>query len=75
MISSQIYILISIIVLFLVFFIRKNNKSEKLTPLAGLSFAFILAGIIFGEDGITRYSFLGIGVLFAAIDIIRKLKK
>lgn len=55
---SQIYIAISIVVLaiiaLLVFFVRKNTKEKKLTPLVGLAFGFVLAGIyyisIFGDS-------------------------
>jgi len=74
---SQIYIAISIVVLaiiaLLVFFV--NKKYKKLTPLAGLAFGFILAGIIFGDDRLIGYSLIGIGVVFAVIDIIKKIRK
>ncbi len=78
--ASQIYILISIIVLLivaiLVFFIRKNKKQRNVfTPLAGLAFGFILAGIVFGNDRLVGYSLMGIGVLLAVIDMFRKSKK
>jgi len=80
--ASQIYILISIVILLIIFillfFVAKKNKNKKqkpLTPLAGIAFAFILASIIFGEDRLAGYSLLGIGVLLAVIDIIKKLKK
>lgn len=77
--ASQIYILISIIILLiiavLVLFVKKNKKQKPLTPLAGIAFAFILAGIIFGDNRMIGYSLLGIGVLIAVIDIIIKLKK
>ena len=76
---SQIYIAISIVVLaiiaVLVFFVNKNKKYKKLTPLAGLAFGFILAGIIFGDDRLIGYSLIGIGVVFAVIDIIKKIRK
>jgi len=75
---SQIYIAISIIVLgiisLLVLFVNKNNKDKKLTPLAGLAFGFILAGIIFGDDRLIGYSLIGVGVILAIIDMIKKLK-
>jgi len=77
--TSQIYILIAIIVLLiiaiLVFFIKKNKKQKPLTPLAGLAFGFVIAGIIFGESRLVGYSLMGIGVLLAIIDVIIKLKK
>ena len=74
--ASQIYIAISIVVLaliaILVFFIGKNKKEKKLSKLASLSFAFIIAGIVFGEDRLLGYSLMGFGVILAIIDIIKK---
>jgi hypothetical protein len=75
---SQIYIAIAIVVLaiiaLLVFFVSKNKKDKKLTPLAGLAFGFILAGIIFGDKRLIGYSLIGVGVILAIIDIFKKLK-
>jgi drug/metabolite transporter (DMT)-like permease len=78
--ASQIYIVISVIVLaviaLLLFFVgkKKGKKDKKLTPLAGLAFAFIIAGIIFGDDRLIGYSLIGIGVVIAIIDMVKKLK-
>ncbi len=81
--SSQIYIAISIVVLatiaILIFFVNKNKKDKKLTPpiltpLAGLAFGFILAGIIFGDQRLIGYSLMGVGVIIAVIDMSKKLK-
>jgi heme/copper-type cytochrome/quinol oxidase subunit 4 len=76
--ESQIFIIISIIVLaivvLLVIFLRRNKTEKKLSKLAGLSFAFIVAGIVFGEDRLIGYSLLGVGVILAMIDIFMKLK-
>lgn len=73
---SQIYILVSIIVLaaiaILVFFVSKNKEEKKLTPLAGLAFGFVLAGIIFGDDRLIGYGLMGVGVLLAIVDMVRK---
>ena len=75
---SQIYIAISIAVLaiiaLLVFFVNKNKKEKKLSKLAGLSFAFIIAGIIFSDDRLVGYGLIGVGVILAIIDMIKKLK-
>jgi len=77
--SSPIYIAISIVVLaiiaLLVFFVNKNKKDKKLTPLAGIAFGFILAGIVFGDDRLIGYSLIGVGVILAIIDIFKKLKR
>jgi hypothetical protein len=73
---SQPYILVAIIILALLvvqlIFIARRSKTRTLTPLAGLAFAFILAGIFFGESRILGYSLLGFGVLLAVIDIVMK---
>jgi hypothetical protein len=74
--ASQIYIIISIVVLaiiaILVFFVNKNKKGKKLSKLAGLSFAFIIAGIVFGDDRLVGYSLMGFGVILAIMDITKK---
>lgn len=76
--TSQIYIAISIVVLaviaLVVILLGKSKKENRLTPLAGLAFGFILAGIIFGDNRTIGYSLLGIGVIIAVIDIVKKLK-
>ena len=77
--ASQIYIIVSIVVLaiiaILVFFTKKNKKEKRLTPFAGIAFAFVIAGVIFSNDRLIGYSLIGVGVILAAIDIIIKLKK
>ena len=76
--TSQIYIAVSIVVLaviaLLVVFKDQSRKENRLTPLAGLAFGFVLAGIFFGRDRLIGYSLLGIGVILAVIDIFKKLK-
>jgi len=76
--ATQIYITISIVVLaiiaILVFFVNKNKKERKLSKLAGLSFAFIISGIVFGDNRLIGYSLIGFGVILAIIDIIKKIK-
>lgn len=76
---SQIYIAIAILALLviavLVFLAGKTRKEKNLTPLAGLAFAFVLAGILFGEDRWIGYGLMGIGVLFAVVDIYRNRNK
>jgi hypothetical protein len=76
--TSQIWIVISIAVLaviaLLLFFVGKNRKENRLTPVAGLAFGFVLAGIIFGDDRVIGYSLMGVGVLLAVIDMVRRAK-
>jgi hypothetical protein len=54
---------------------KKIKPESKLSPIAGLSFAFIIAAIVFAENRFIGYALIGIGVLLAIVDIIRKFKK
>ena len=78
--TSQIYIAVTIVVLaviaLLMVFVRKgkSGKETRLSPLAGLAFGFILAGLFFGEKRSIGYGLLGVGVLLAVIDMFKKLK-
>ena len=76
--TSQIYIALSITALamlaVLVLVIRKGPK-KKLTPMAGLAFGFVLAGILFSDDRLIGYGLMGIGVLLSVIDIFRQRRK
>ena len=77
--TSSIFIAVSIAVLavvaLLVFFMGKSQKENRLTPIAGLAFGFITAGILFGDDRLVGYSLLGIGVILAIIDMFRRSKQ
>jgi hypothetical protein len=72
------YIVISIVVLaviaLLVFVVGKKGRGQRLTPLASLAFAFVLAGILFGENRLVGYGLMGVGVVLAIVDIFNKSK-
>jgi len=76
---SQIYIVISIVVLaiiaLLVFFVRKNKKQKRLSRLASLSFVFVIAGIVFSDNRLIGYSLFGVAIILGVIDIVMKLKE
>jgi len=75
---TQIYIAISIVVLaviaLLFIVIGRSQKRYKLTPLAGIAFGFILAGILFGDDRLVGYGLMGIGVILSIVDIFIRYK-
>lgn len=79
MISSPIWIIMAIVVLAILavlsFLASKRGKEKRLTPLAGLAFVFVLAGVLFGNDRILGYSLLGVGVVLAIVDMFNKLRK
>ena len=77
--SSRIFIAISIvlllgILLYTDYMLRESDR-KKLTPLAGLGFGFVLAGILFGENRLTGYLLIGTGITLAVIDILIKFRK
>ena len=77
MTSSQVYILIVIIALagiMVVLVLTRKKMKKPLTPLAGLAFGFIIAGMIFGDNRLIGYGLMGIGVVLAVIDMVKKLK-
>jgi amino acid transporter len=77
--TSTSYILISILVFLivavLVFFISHNRQENHLTPMAGLAFGFIVAGVMFGENCVIGYGLMGIGLIISVVDIIRGSRK
>ena len=70
----MIAVAVMIVILAIIFFKRKK-KPEKLSALAGLAFAFIIAGIVFGDDRILGYCLIGAGVFLAVLDMLKSMKK
>jgi hypothetical protein len=74
--ASAAYIAVSVVVLavvaLLVFLIRREGKENRLTPLAGLAFAFVVAGMLFGEDRLIGYGLMAVGVVLAVVDIVNR---
>jgi hypothetical protein len=75
--TSQIFIVISIVTLAIVaiLFLAARKSKMKLTPLAGLAWAFVLVGIIFSEDRLIGYGLMGVGVVLALIDMFIQSKR
>ena len=75
--ASQIYILISIIVLAIiavVVFLRRKEQ-KPLSTLNTLAFLLVFAGIIFVNNRLIAYSLFGAGIILSFIDIAKKSKK
>ncbi len=76
--ARDVYILIAIVVLLLVaivaFVLGRREPHNRLSPLAGLAFGFVIAGILFGDNQQVGFTMMGIGAVLAVIDIFRKRK-
>jgi hypothetical protein len=77
--TSDLYLGIAIggivIVSVLVFLVGGKGQRSRLTPLAGLAFAFIISGVLFGEERFIGYGLMGVGVVLAVVDIIVRSKR
>ena len=69
----QIFVVLSIAVIaaivLLLFSMGRFHRQNKITPIAGLAFSFVISGILFGDDRMLGYSLLAIGVMLAVVDI------
>lgn len=80
--TSSVYVLIAILSLAVVavllryLFGRKfAGTRSRLSPLAGLAFGFVLAGLFVAENRILGYSLIGAGIILSIVDIILKMRK
>jgi hypothetical protein len=71
-IAISIAALVVIVVLLL---IGRGKQYHKPSNLAILGMSLVVLGIIFGDDRLIGYSFIGVGVLLSVIDAIRNRKQ
>jgi len=50
----------------------KTRRPGRITVLAGLAFALVLAGILLGQEQLLGYGLIALGVILALIDIVQK---
>jgi hypothetical protein len=77
---EPVWIAISIaalIVIMVLLLISRRKGKQLLNPsnLLVLGMSLVVLGIIFGDDRIIGYSFIGVGVLLSLIDAIRNRKQ
>lgn len=77
---EPVWITISIIALVVIMVLllisrRKSNQILNPSNLLVLGMSCVVLGIIFGEERVVGYSFIGVGVLLSVVDAIRNRKQ
>ena len=76
--AGTIFLIIAIVALVVivafVFLIKRSPERKRLSPLTGVSFAFIISSMLFEDNRLIGYSLLGVGIILAIVDIIIKIQ-
>jgi len=75
---EPVWIAIAVVALVLIvvfLLIGRGKQYKKPSNLAILGMSLVVLGIIFGDDRLIGYSFMGVGVLLSVLDIIRNRKQ
>ena len=67
--------IIALVVIVVLLLIAGGKQYKKPSNLAILGMSLVVLGIIFGDNRIVGYSFIGVGVLLSVVDIIRNRKQ
>jgi len=69
--------IIALVVIVVLLLISRRMGKQLLNPsnLLVLGMSFVVLGIIFGDERVIGYSFIGVGVLLSVIDAIRNIKQ
>ena len=67
--------IIALIVIVVLLLMARGKQYPRPSNLAILGMSLVVLGIIFGDDRLIGYSFIGVGILLSAIDAIRNRKK
>jgi hypothetical protein len=65
--------IIALVVIMVLLLISRRKRNQIINPsnLLVLGMSFVVLGIIFGDERVLGYSFIGVGVLLSVIDAIR----
>jgi hypothetical protein len=69
--------IIALVVIMVLLLISRRKGKQLINPsnLLVLGMSFVVLGIIFGDERIIGYSFIGIGIALSVIDAIRNRKQ
>jgi heme A synthase len=69
---AALCVMVLAVVAGLVFAVGRNRSRNRLTPLAGLSFLLVVAGIVIGGESMVSYGLLAAGLLLAFLDVLTR---
>ncbi len=61
------------IIVMIIFWIRR--KEYRVSPLISLAFAFVVAGILFGENRLMGYGLMVVGIIRGVVEWVRWRKR
>ena len=67
--------IIALVVIVVLLLIARGRQYQQPSNLAILGMSLVVLGIIFGDDRLIGYSFIGVGVILSVIDAIRNKKQ
>jgi hypothetical protein len=67
--------IVALVVIVVLLLIARGKQYHKPSNLAILGMSCVVLGIIFGDERLIGYSFIGVGVLLSVIDAIRNRKQ
>jgi hypothetical protein len=67
--------IIALVVIVVLLLIARGRQYHKPSNLSILGMSLVVLGIIFGDDRIIGYSFIGVGVVLSVIEAIRNRKQ
>lgn len=77
--NTLFYIMTSLAILVIIILLEiltlKKKKRKKSSKLATFAMTLVVVGIIFGDNPLIGYFFIGVGVILGVIDIIKNLEK
>lgn len=77
--NGTAYLIISAILALLVIAVAvvffRGQRPNRISPLAAIALAFVVAGITFGNERWIGYTFIGVGIVLAIADAIGSSRK
>ncbi len=67
--------IVALVVIVVLFLITRRRQHSQPSNLAILGMSLVVLGIIFGDDRLIGYSFIGVGVILSVFDAVRNRKK